>query len=79
MSLHSKEKELLKYLQLFPEKIQEAADSYSPALIANYTYELVKEHPAFRFEERGKIDVKGKGEIPMFFVSLNQGWIEIAN
>ena len=31
--LHTKEKELLKQIQLFPEKIQEAADNHSPALI----------------------------------------------
>ncbi len=45
--LHPKEKELLKQLQFFPEKVQEAAASYSPALIANYTYELVKEFNSF--------------------------------
>ena len=47
LELHRKEKELLKYLQLFPEKIQEAADSLSPAVIANYTYDLVKEFNSF--------------------------------
>ncbi len=47
LTLHEKEKELLKHIQLFPEKIQEAADSYSPALIANYTYDLVKEFNSF--------------------------------
>ena len=47
LSLHEKEKELLKTIQLFPEKIQEAADNYSPALIANYTYDLVKEFNSF--------------------------------
>ena len=47
LSLHDKEKELLKYIQMFPEKIQEAADNYSPALIANYTYDLVKEFNSF--------------------------------
>lgn len=46
-NLHEKEKELLKHIQLFPEKIQEAADNYSPALIANYTYDLVKEFNSF--------------------------------
>ncbi|MDO6603013.1 arginine--tRNA ligase [Arenibacter palladensis] len=45
--LHEKEKELLKQLQLFPETIQLAADNYSPALIANYTYDLVKEFNSF--------------------------------
>jgi len=45
--LHSKEKELIKQLQLFPDTIQLAADNYSPALIANYTYDLVKEFNSF--------------------------------
>ncbi|WP_340203133.1 arginine--tRNA ligase [Ascidiimonas sp. W6] len=46
-SLNAKEKELLKQLQLFPEVIQQAAANYSPALIANYVYELVKEFNSF--------------------------------
>ncbi|MCF6349109.1 MAG: arginine--tRNA ligase [Flavobacteriaceae bacterium] len=46
-SLHQKEKSVLKQLSLFPETIQQAADNYSPALIANYTYELVKEYNSF--------------------------------
>ncbi len=45
--LHEKEKELLKQLALFPEVIQDAARNHSPALIANYTYELVKEYNSF--------------------------------
>ncbi|MBT8297792.1 MAG: arginine--tRNA ligase, partial [Maribacter sp.] len=45
--LHKKEKELLKQIQLFPETIQLAAENYSPALIANYTYDLVKEFNSF--------------------------------
>ena len=45
--LHEKEKELLKSIQLFPEKVQEAADNHSPALIANYVYDLVKEFNSF--------------------------------
>lgn len=47
ITLHEKEKELLKLMQLFPETIQQAAKQYSPALIANYTYELVKEFNSF--------------------------------
>ncbi|NAY92969.1 arginine--tRNA ligase [Muricauda sp. JGD-17] len=45
--LHEKEKELLKLIQLFPETVQLAAENYSPALIANYTYDLVKEFNSF--------------------------------
>jgi len=45
--LHEKEKELIKQLQLYPETVQLAAGNHSPALIANYTYDLVKEFNAF--------------------------------
>ena len=47
IELHDKEKELLKQLELFPETIQQAAANYSPAVIANYTYDLVKEFNSF--------------------------------
>lgn len=47
VDLHEKEKELLKQLQAFPETIQQAATNYSPALVANYTYDLVKEFNSF--------------------------------
>ena len=46
-SLHPKEKELIKQIQLFPEVVQNAALQHSPALIANYTYDLVKEFNSF--------------------------------
>jgi arginyl-tRNA synthetase len=45
--LHEKEKELLKQLELFPEVIQNAAHHHSPALLANYTYDLVREYNSF--------------------------------
>ena len=47
VTLHSKEKELIKILLLFPEIIQNAAKTYSPAVIANYIYDLVKEFNSF--------------------------------
>ncbi|WP_026775100.1 arginine--tRNA ligase [Polaribacter sp. Hel_I_88] len=47
VTLHEKEKELLKQLALYPETIQLAAANYSPAIIANYTYDLVKEFNSF--------------------------------
>lgn len=47
VKLHEKEKELLKIMQQFPETIQQAAKQYSPALLANYTYNLVKEFNSF--------------------------------
>jgi arginyl-tRNA synthetase len=47
LALHEKEKELLKQLELFPEVIQNAAQNHSPALVANYTYDLVREYNSF--------------------------------
>ncbi|MBS1534341.1 MAG: arginine--tRNA ligase [Bacteroidetes bacterium] len=47
VDLHEKEKELIKQLQQFPEVIQSAAQNHSPALVANYMYELVKEYNSF--------------------------------
>jgi arginyl-tRNA synthetase len=46
-TLHPKEKELLKQVALFPEVIQDGARNHSPALVSNYTYELVKEYNSF--------------------------------
>ena len=42
-----KEKDLLKRLSLFPATVKEAGDNYSPAVVANYCYELVKEFNQF--------------------------------
>lgn len=47
VTLHEKERELIKQIQLFEEVVQNAAENHSPALIANYTYELVKEFNSF--------------------------------
>ncbi len=46
-SLDNKEKSVLKQLALFPEIIHQASDNYSPAIIANYIYDLVKEYNSF--------------------------------
>lgn len=47
LDLHQKEKELIKQIEMYPEVIQHAAAHHSPALIANYTYDLVKEYNSF--------------------------------
>ena len=47
VELHEKAKELIKQLEFFPETIQQAAVQHSPALVANYTYDLVKEFNSF--------------------------------
>ena len=46
-TLHTKEKELIKVIATYPEVIQQAAQQYSPALIANYSYDLVREYNSF--------------------------------
>lgn len=43
----AKEKAVIKQLQLFPSVIQQAASNFSPALVCNYVYELVKEFNSF--------------------------------
>ncbi len=45
--ISQKEKDLLKTITLFPDVVKEAGDNYSPAVIANYCYELVKEYNQF--------------------------------
>jgi len=47
LSLDPKEKDLIKLLETFPSLLQTAAKSLSPALIANYTYDLVKAYNSF--------------------------------
>jgi len=43
VSLSPKEIRLVKILAAYPSKVKEAADGFSPAVIANYSYELAKE------------------------------------
>lgn len=38
--------------------------------ISRSTYELLTDKPEFAFENRGKIEAKGKGEVEMYFVEL---------
>lgn len=48
----------------------ESASEAGKVNISNDTYKIAKDDPQFIFESRGKIAVKGKGEIEMLFVSL---------
>lgn len=50
IALEAKEAELLKQLARFPEVVREAALNYSPAVIANYCYELAKNYNQFYHE-----------------------------
>lgn len=42
LAIHPKEKDLVKLLYQFPSAVDEAAVNYSPALVANYAYEVAK-------------------------------------
>lgn len=48
--LELKELQLIKSLSQFPVIVKEAGEMYSPAVIANYVYELVKEFNQFYHE-----------------------------
>ncbi len=50
LSLEKKEKSLIKLLYDFPQTVEAAATAYSPAQIANYSYELAKEYNQFYHE-----------------------------
>jgi len=47
VSLEDKERDLLKVLYDFPIVVKQAGEQYSPALIANYVYDLAKEYNQF--------------------------------
>ena len=42
LNLVDKEKEILKHLSTYPTLIRTAGEQYSPALVANYLFDLVK-------------------------------------
>jgi arginyl-tRNA synthetase len=47
MVLESSEREVIQLLGIFENKVKEAAREYSPAIIANYVYELAKAYNQF--------------------------------
>ena len=47
IEISEKESNLIQLLTQFPATVREAGEEFSPALIANYTYELVKEYNQF--------------------------------
>ena len=48
----AKEVRLIKFLSMYPSKIAEAAESFSPSVIANYAYDLAKEFNQYYHETR---------------------------
>jgi len=50
VSINENERSLIRLLNQYPETVKLAGEEYSPAVIANYTYELAKEYNAFYHE-----------------------------
>ena len=49
-SINTNERALIRLLNQYPEIIRSAGDEYSPAIVANYMYELAKEYSTFYHE-----------------------------
>lgn len=49
-SINENERSLIRLLNQYPDVIKSAGDDYSPAIIANYIYELAKEYSTFYHE-----------------------------
>lgn len=48
--ISSREREIIKLLNVFPDKIREGGNEHSPAIVANYAYELAKEFNQYYHE-----------------------------
>lgn len=64
-NMEEAERELLKQILRFPEKVEEAGRSMSPAVMANYTYDLVRSYnhlynelPVLRESDQAKRDLR---------------------
>ncbi|MBT4478572.1 MAG: arginine--tRNA ligase [Flavobacteriales bacterium] len=70
VDINKEEQTLIKHILDFPSVIQEAATNYSPALIANYTYELVKEYNSF-YQNTPVLNAENK-DVKIFRVALSE-------
>ena len=75
MSLGTKERELIKQLGRYPEVVILAGTQYSPAIIANYLFDLVKSYNTFY----QNVTVLGSDndELKNFRVALSQKVAEV--
>ncbi len=73
--LEPKERELIKLLGSYPELVNLAGEQYSPAIIANYLYDLVKSYNTFY----QNISVLGVDDIELrnFRIALSQKVAEV--
>ena len=73
--LDNREREVIKQLEIYPEVIVLAGKQYNPALIANYTYDLVKSYNTFyqNVSVLGSADVTQKA----FRIALSEKVAEV--
>ena len=73
--LDNREREVIKQLEIYPEIIVLAGKQYNPALIANYTYDLVKSYNTFyqNVSVLGSADVTQKA----FRIALSEKVAEV--
>ena len=50
----------------------ESSSDVGAVNISQDTYELIKDEAAFTFRQRGKLEVKGKGKMEMYFVNIDR-------
>jgi arginyl-tRNA synthetase len=50
MNINDKESSLIKILSTFPSVVKEAGENHSPALVANFVYDLAKEFNQFYYQ-----------------------------
>jgi arginyl-tRNA synthetase len=65
------EVELVKLIRRFPDIVSESGAGYTPALIANYCYELSKEYNQFYHDH----SILGESEIPVRNFRLALSWL----
>ncbi|MEP7265910.1 MAG: arginine--tRNA ligase, partial [Bacteroidota bacterium] len=69
-ALENKERDLLKNVLRYPEVLDEAAERFSPAVIANYVYELAKAYNGF-YHEHAVVDAENV-EASLFRLKLTE-------
>ncbi|AZQ44961.1 arginine--tRNA ligase [Nonlabens ponticola] len=70
LELTDKDLAIVKLLQQFPETVQAAARNYSPALVANYLFDLVKEFNSF-YQNVPKIVEESNADLKHFRLLLS--------
>ncbi len=76
-NLTPKELQLIKFIHQYPEVLAEAAENFSPAVIANYVYDLAKEYNQFYHDH--PILSEEKTNISQFRLLLSKQVGEIIN